>query len=166
MIRRIQIAFVSLVVGLAAATGGLAMARAVGPSAKADAAKAPGAAIAKRQNALDRMALALRKARAQQPPKLPKVPHFAPVKMPSSSPSSASSDTWSSASSGAQAQQPVTYRRSKPVVRYVRPQPTQTQLSHRGDDEAEEEDDGEHEDEHEQDHEVEHEHDDGGHEGH
>lgn len=162
MIRRLQIAFVSVVVGLATAAGGLAMARAVGPSTKTDLARASAADVVKRQSALDRMALALRRARAQHPPTLPKVPHYAPVAMPSASPSASNGGaTASAASSGAPAQQ-VSYRRSKPVVHYVRPQPTQTEPSHRDDDEAEDGHDGEHEDEHED----EHEHDGGGEEGH
>jgi hypothetical protein len=89
---------------------------------------------------LDREQIALRRALAKRPPRLPKVPKFAPVAAaPAPAPAAPVS-----------IQAPATA--SAPRVRYVRPAPIVV-VKHRshGDDE------GEHESEHESEHEGEHE---------
>lgn len=76
---------VALFLGLAAAVGGFAAIKtaALGqPQARASASTNESAALLRRTRILDRQEVALRRAIAKRPPRLPKVPKFAPVSIP------------------------------------------------------------------------------------
>jgi hypothetical protein len=124
----------SLFIGLAAGAGALAAvqtAHLAGSPAAAGAPKSQSAALRARQNLLDRQRAALRRALAKRPPKLPKVPNFAPVAAP---PAQAPAAT-------AQASIPAAATTVTPRVRYVRPAPiVVVNHSSHGDDQSEHED--------------------------
>ena len=107
---------VALFLGLAAAVGGFAAIKtaALGqPQAKASASTNQSAALLRRTRILDRQEVALRRAITKRPPRLPKVPRFAPVSIPRpSTPAQVAT-----ASTAAAAPAPQT------TVRYVRPAP-------------------------------------------
>jgi hypothetical protein len=106
---------VSLLLGLATAAGALAVVQSVrlgqASSAKASAnVAATNAWLAKRDRALTRAEVALRRALAKRPPKLPKVPHFAQVSAP------AAPAAPPVAAAAASAAPPVRYVRAAPIV--------------------------------------------------
>ena len=151
--RRILIGLLSLTVGLAVAAAAVGLVRTAGIAAKTKPAKASTQSILKRQNALDKAALALRKASARRPPKLPKVPKFAHVhipKVPAAAPvASVRSVAAAPTTAPSAASSPVIYKRKPPVVRYKRPAPTPADPSRGHEEEDEHEEDDEHEEEHE-----------------
>jgi hypothetical protein len=150
--RRILVGLLSVTLGLVAAAAAVGIVRTSGVTAGPKPQKAPNSAISKRQRALDREALALRKARARRPPKLPKVPKFAHVHIPAV-PAVAQAPpvhvvTSAPAAPQPAASKPVVYKRPPAVVRYTRPAPATTTPSTGHEDDDEHEDDG-HEGEHE-----------------
>ncbi|HSB39493.1 MAG TPA: hypothetical protein VLD13_10435 [Gaiellaceae bacterium] len=121
---------VALFLGLAAAVGGFAAIRTASlgqPQAKASTPTSQSAALVKRSRILDRQEIALRRALAKRPPKLPKVPKFKPVSMPRApAPAQVASAPAPAASAAA----------PQATVRYVRPAPVivTKHRSHEGDD--------------------------------
>jgi hypothetical protein len=119
----------SLFIGFAAGAGALAAVQTVHlgqPSAAASASKSQTVALRARAKMLDREQIALRRALAKKPPRLPKVPKFAPVAAaPAPAPAAPVS---------------IQATASAPRVRYVRPAPIVV-VKHRshGDDEGEHE---------------------------
>jgi hypothetical protein len=114
---------ISILLGLAAGAGAVALVRSVqlGQAASAQASSktaATSAWVAKRNRALDRAEVALRRVLRKAPPKLPKIPHFKAVSAPP-----APSVGYASAPAVA------------PAVRYVRPAPiVVVKHRHHGDD--------------------------------
>lgn len=109
---------IALALGLAAAVGALAAmntARLGQPQAKAADGAAQTAALLKRTRLLDRQEVALRRALAKRPPKLPKVPRFAPVKTPPPAPVTVAASA-APAAAPAASQQRVQYVRPAPIV--------------------------------------------------
>jgi hypothetical protein len=101
---------ISLAVGVAAIAGTLAATQTVKLGRHAAArATTPSSLIAQRKHALDRTAVALRKALKQRPPKLPALPARAPAV--ASAPVG-----YAPATSGAQR---VVYVRPAPIIRHV-----------------------------------------------
>jgi hypothetical protein len=108
----------ALALGLAAAVGALAAvntARLGQPHANAATVATQNVALVKRTRLLDRQAAALTRALAKRPPKLPRVPKFAPVSSPAASTVQAAAPSASSAPAAAPA--------PAPRVQYVRPAP-------------------------------------------
>ena len=133
---KIHIAVISLLLGFATAFGALAVARTVhlGQVSTATAGgqvTARGAWMAKRERMLARADVELRKALAKHPPKLPKVPHFAPVSAPAPAAAPASAPVVAPSAAPA------------PAVHYVRPAPIVViKHRHHGDDGGETNDGG------------------------
>ena len=109
---------VAVFLGLAAAVGGFAAIKTASlgqPQAKASGSTtSQSAALLKRNRILDRQEIALRRALAKRPPKLPKVPKFKPVSIPHASAPAQIASGPAPAAAPAPAQ---------PTVRYVRPAP-------------------------------------------
>ena len=118
---RSNAALIALLLGAAVVVGSVAALRTAelkGASAK----PAVAARVIARRNArLDRAEIALRKALARRPPRLPRVPHYTSVSAPG--PASAPAP-------------------APPVIRYVRPAPIVVTVHHAGGDEAEHEQKG------------------------
>lgn len=106
---RLHSTLVAFVLGGAAATGLLAMARTVrlGQSAAAVQPALIARELASRQAKLERWSHSLELARAKHPPALPKIPRFAPVHIPPAPPAAPAAAT-----------PQVTYAQPPTVVRY------------------------------------------------
>jgi hypothetical protein len=115
----------ALALGLAATVGAVAAvntARLGQPQAKASTVASQNAALRTRIRLLDRQEAALRQALAKRPPRLPTVPKFTPVSVPSTA-------------QAASAPAPVAASAAAPRVQYVRPAPIVIVKHHRhGDD--------------------------------
>ena len=126
---RTHAVILSLFLGMAAGAGALAAVQTVHlgqSSATASASKTQTGALRSRTKVIDREQAALRRALAKRPPKLPRVPKFAPVVAPTAPRPAAPISTPASATA--------------PRVRYVRPAPIVV-VKHRshGDDQGEHE---------------------------
>jgi uncharacterized membrane protein YgcG len=112
----------AIALGLAATVGAVAAvntAQLGKPQAKASTVAVQSAALQKRTRLLDRQEAALKQAFAKRPPKLPKVPKFAPVAMPAPAPVQVSTPPAPASAPPAAAPAPpqrVEYRRAAPVV--------------------------------------------------
>lgn len=132
--RRANTVVIALMLGAAVAFGSFAALKTarVG-TATARPARAPAWKIAKRRSALNRMEKSLRVALRKHPPKLQKVPKFAPVKTPPAAPAPVPV--------AAPAAPPAAPATRPTVIQYVRPKPIVI-TKHRsgGDDQGESED--------------------------
>jgi hypothetical protein len=134
----------AIALGLAATVGAVAAvntAQLGKPQAKASTVATQNVALRKRTTLLDRQEAALKKALTKHPPKLPRVPKFAPVAMPSAPAPvqvAAAPTAAPPAAAAPAAPQRIEYRRAAPVV----------VVKHRSHDD-EGEGDGDHGDDHE-----------------
>jgi len=122
--QRANAALIALLLGTAVVIGSVAALRTT--ELKSASAKPAGSArtIARRNARLDRAEIALRKALAKRPPKLPAIPHFTAVSAPQASAAAA----------------PAPH-----IVRYVRPAPVVVTVHRSHGDEREHESGGDHE---------------------
>jgi hypothetical protein len=108
----------AIALGLAATVGALAAvdtAQLGKPQAKPSTVAAQNVALRKRTGLLDRQQAALKRALAKRPPRLPKVPKFAPVAMPAPAPAQVAAPASAPAPAAAPSQR-VQYVRAAPVV--------------------------------------------------